>query len=345
MWRVVAINALILAVLLIGLEATLAWLVARESPTGIRAVDRLAQKIYWANVSYVQYLPECARYDPELGYTLQPGNCTFENTGFSTELVVNSAGYRDDEASLDAPEIVVLGDSQAMGWGVGQGMTFADVIEAETGRKTLNTGVSSYGTVRELMTLDRLDRSNLKTVIVQYSDNDGYENRRYLHDGTLSAMSQETYAKLVAENEGTGGGFGHYLPAFLNELRWRFIGGEDGEDEQYDLQMADLSGPDVLIEVLANWDWGPTPPHLIVFDVNTGGRGGRFTEVLSTSPDLDLLRAKVSDLTILHTPDILEPEDYLFPDGHLSETGHQKLARAIVENQIFGQADLKFGSN
>lgn len=150
MWRVIAINALILTVLLVCLEAVLAWLVARDSPTGIRAVDRLAQKIYWANVSYVQYLPECARYDSELGYTLQPGNCVFENTGFSTELGVNSAGFRDDEASLNAPEIVVLGDSQAMGWGVGQGMTFADLIETETGRKTLNTGVI-FTTARYLL--------------------------------------------------------------------------------------------------------------------------------------------------------------------------------------------------
>lgn len=330
MWRVIGINILILAVLLVGLEAALAWLVARDSPTGIRSVDRLVRKIYWANVSYVQYLPDCARYDFDLSYTLRPGSCVFENTSFSTELDVNSAGYRDSEASLDAPEIVVLGDSQAMGWGVRQGKTFADVIEAETGRKTLNTGVSSYGTARELMTLNRLDRSNLKTVIIQYSDNDGYENRRYLSEGTLSAMPEETYAQLVAGNEEAGGGFGHYLPALFQEVRGRFGGGE-GEDEDSELPMAELKDPDVLIEVLTNWDWGTTPPQLIVFDVNTGGRGGHFTEVLSTAPNLGLLRSKVSDLQILHTPDILDAGDYLFPDGHLSEAGHQKLADAIVD--------------
>lgn len=330
MWRVIGINILILAVLLVGLEAALAWLVARDSPTGIRAVDRLARKIYWANVSYVQYLPDCARYDSELGYTLRPGSCVFENTGFSTEIDVNSAGYRDDEASLDAPEIVVLGDSQAMGWGVGQGKAFADIIEAETGRRTLNTGVSSYGTARELMTLDRLDRSNLKTVIIQYSDNDAHENRRYLSDGTLSAMSEETYTQLVAGNEEAGGGFGHYLPALFQELRGRFGGGE-GEDEENGSPRTSRKGPDILIEVLTNWDWGVRPPQLIVLDVNTGGRGGRFTEVLSASPELDLLRSKVSDLKILHTPEILDAGDYLFPDGHLSEAGHQKLASAIVD--------------
>lgn len=333
MWRVIGINILILAVLLVGLEATLAWLVARDSPTGIRSVDRLARKIYWANVSYVQYLPDCARYDSDLGYTLRPGSCVFENTGFSTEIDVNSAGYRDDEASLDAPEIVVLGDSQAMGWGVGQGKTFADIIEAETGRKTLNTGVSSYGTVRELMTLNRLDRSNLKTVIIQYSDNDGHENRRYLSEGTLSTMSEETYAKLVAGNEEASGGFGYYLPALFQEVRGRFGGGED-KDEDSELPMAELKDPDVLIEVLTNWDWGFTPPQLIVLDVNTGGRGGRFTEVLSTSPKLNQLRSKVSDLQILHTPDILDAGDYLFPDGHLSESGHQKLAGAVAEEIV-----------
>ena len=329
MWRVLGINILIIAVLLLCVEGVLAWLVARDAPTGIRVVDRLARKLYWANVSYVQYLPDCARHDSELGYTLRPGKCTFENTGFSIELDVNSAGYRDDEASLDAPEIVVLGDSQAMGWGVGQNKTFAELIEAETGRKTLNTGISSYGTVRELMTLNRLDSGDVRTVILQYSDNDSYENRIFLSEGKLTAMSDKKFDQLVEGNSAAGGGFGHYLPALVQEVRGRF--GAEGEDDEQSRPMADLKDPEVLIELLTEWDWGSNPPHLVILDVNTGGRGGHFTQVLADSPRLDLLRSKVSDLTILHTPDILFDGDYLFPDGHLSESGHQKLSSAIIE--------------
>lgn len=65
----------------------------------------------------IQYLPECARYDAELGYTLKPGICRFTNREFDVECRINSIGVRDDEASLSSPEIIVVGDSHAMGWG------------------------------------------------------------------------------------------------------------------------------------------------------------------------------------------------------------------------------------
>jgi len=40
---------------------------------------------------------------------------------FTNEVRVNHLGVRDDEASLVAPDVIVIGDSHAMGWGVDQG--------------------------------------------------------------------------------------------------------------------------------------------------------------------------------------------------------------------------------
>ncbi len=65
----------------------------------------------------IQFEPRCARYDPELTYTLRPGVFYFSGKKFNNEFRVNSLGVRDTEDSLVAPEVVVLGDSVAMGWG------------------------------------------------------------------------------------------------------------------------------------------------------------------------------------------------------------------------------------
>src|SRR4029077_2394599 len=75
---------------------------------------------YFYRRHIVQLDERTARYDPELLYTLRPGQFTFSNVEFSTPYVVNSLGVRDDERSLAQPEIVVVGDSYAMGWGVQQ---------------------------------------------------------------------------------------------------------------------------------------------------------------------------------------------------------------------------------
>ena len=135
--------------------------------------------------SLLQALPECARYDRGLFYTLKPGECRFRNREFDTPLRVNSAGVRDDEASLQAPEVIVLGDSFAMGWGVQQDESFPEVLEQRLGRKVLNTGVPSYGTVREMLLLDRIDTSRLSCLVIQYDDNDNEENWRFFHNGNL----------------------------------------------------------------------------------------------------------------------------------------------------------------
>lgn len=108
--------------------------------------------------SIVQYEPACARYDAELTYTLRPGTCWFANREFDVELRINSLGVRDDEAALTAPEIVVLGDSFTMGWGVAQEQAFPHRLARLTGRRVLNAGVSSYGTARELEMYRRVDR-------------------------------------------------------------------------------------------------------------------------------------------------------------------------------------------
>ena len=138
--------------------------------------------------------PRFARYDPELFYTLKPGRFTFTQREFAHEFRVNSLGVRDDEGALDGPEIVVLGDSVAMGWGVAQGETFPALVARETGRRVLNAAVSSYGTAREMRLLDRIDRRRLEWLIIQYNANDAGENLVFEAQGNRQiARSREKF--------------------------------------------------------------------------------------------------------------------------------------------------------
>ena len=149
------------------------------------------------DISIIQFHPQFAYYDPVLTYTLKPGEFVFSNREFATAYYVNTLGVRDDEESLIAPQIVVLGDSHAMGWGVEQHETFAQILEQATGYRVLNAAISSYGTVREMRMLDRIDTSGLKYLIIQYCENDYNENLQFYQKGSLEIMERNSYTALA----------------------------------------------------------------------------------------------------------------------------------------------------
>jgi lysophospholipase L1-like esterase len=148
----------------------------------------------------IQVMPACAMYDSQVTYRLRPGHCTFASREFSNELSINSLGTRDDDASLQHPEVVALGDSLTMGWGVDQEQTFPQVFEKLTGRRTLNAGISSFGTARELKFLERIDRSAMTDLIIQYTDNDLQENQQFATTGKLRILSEEHYNRTVDDH-------------------------------------------------------------------------------------------------------------------------------------------------
>src|SRR4029079_2223203 len=143
------------------------------SPAPVR---RLVQQVYrHFNRALIQFNPECARYDADVTYTLKPPGCTVGNLEFDNTYDVNHLGLRDTEADLVAPDVIVIGDSHAMGWGVNQDQAFPRVLAQKTGLKVLNAAVSSYATVREMRMLDRLDTAHLKELGSQDGDTDAPE--------------------------------------------------------------------------------------------------------------------------------------------------------------------------
>ncbi len=145
----------------------------------------------------IQFDPDCVEYDSKLTYKLIPGECRFKSHEFDTPVRINSAGFRDNEKDLIEPEIIIIGDSFAFGWGVLAEDGFAGVLQVLTNKTVLNTGVPSYGTVREYLSLRRVDMQSVKTVVLQYNQNDWQENKYYFNSKRqFRPMLKQRYLKV-----------------------------------------------------------------------------------------------------------------------------------------------------
>lgn len=168
----------------------------------------------------IQYDEKCAVYDNQLGYKLKPGSCEFTGNEFSNTYQINSMGLRDDEESLTAPDIIVLGDSYAMGWGVESNETFSALIEHELKVRVLNAAISSYGTVREMELLRKLDISRVNFLILQYCNNDIKENKSfYESNNKYKPMDIKKYLHAQSTHlSNTNYFFGKYVFVTLKSL-------------------------------------------------------------------------------------------------------------------------------
>ncbi len=149
-------------------------------------VQTLTRAVYWRTRTHWQMVRECAQFDVELLYRPRPGSCEFRNAEFSTTMRFDDRGARwTPEPSItdgtgQLPRIIVLGDSYAMGWGVDDDQTFASVLTSRFGYPTVNLGVSSYATPRELRRLERdFELRDDDIIVIQYSENDLEENRAF----------------------------------------------------------------------------------------------------------------------------------------------------------------------
>lgn len=121
---------------------------------------------------------ECVEFDEDLIFKPKKTSCNFKNLEFETKITFDDFGRYSEHPPLNKNNgIAVIGDSHAMGWGVNDHETFASLLEKEIKRPVYNLAVSGYGTIRELI---RLEKSNMldkvDTIILQYCYNDVGEN-------------------------------------------------------------------------------------------------------------------------------------------------------------------------
>jgi hypothetical protein len=316
-----------------GLELLLTYPTSIPSPL----VGTLQQYYRGYGRRIILNTPACARYDPGLLYTLRPGECVFRNREFDTRVAVNSLGVRDDEASLEGPEIVVLGDSYAMGWGVAREQTFSRRIERATGKRVLNAGVSSYGTARELKLLERVDATRLETLVVQYNVTDLEENRAYYEGGgQLPTPEESRYESAVS----TARSLSRYFPGkhvltvaaivirqILSPppgaLRWdratASTSDEPGEAWLFLNILREMASHFEDVEILV---FELSPPEALGRGFMTGVR-----EELRR-PEFDSLASRIR---LLDVSEIIGPDEVFILDEHLNAAGHAVVAEAVVE--------------
>jgi lysophospholipase L1-like esterase len=283
----------------------------------------------------IQLMPECGIYDSELTYTLRPGSCIFSGKEFSTNISVNSLGVRDDEESLEKPEIVVLGDSFALGWGVNHEESFAYLLEKESGMKTLNAGISSYGTVREFRLLERIDTLNLKYIILQYCENDFKENKYFFeNENNFSALDESKWKKAIRKNDGETSYYfvlytGRVLILIQSSLR-KLIFGAKNKPPETDSELEVKYFLNVLNKSKINLN----QVKIIIFEINNHNNNDsifldKLRELMNQSVHSGLDSRNIITLDVSR---FLTYEMYYTLDTHINPLGHKALANSILHH-------------
>ncbi|MDA0902371.1 MAG: hypothetical protein O3B09_03060 [Proteobacteria bacterium] len=286
----------------------------------------------------IQFQPDCAQYDAQLTYKLKEGSCLFSNREFSVKYDINKMGVRDDNDSLIKPEVIVLGDSFAMGWGVDNDEIFPSLIEKESGLKVLNGGISSYGTARESLLLKKLDVSNLKYLIIQYCDNDDEENSRFINNGfQLDVSSKEKYEEIVDDHHNRF----RYKPFYYSYITIKSLSrpirrlfkkraGEVNlvQSSKRNYQYA-ASFINILQKMVPNIG---DDVKIISFEMRGANRvNSDFYESMNYLLN-QKENANLQDrVVVFDSSKLLTKEDYFTIDDHIRNEGHKKISDKILQ--------------
>ena len=295
-------------------------------PEGLNDRLKIASQNYYMEYGrhMIQYEPEMATYDSTLFYTLKRGTFQFENREFDVTFNVNSLGVRDDEMSLKYPKIVVLGDSHAMGWGIHQEETFAEVLEKNTNTTVLNTAISSYGTVRELELLKQVNTDSLQYLIIQYCQNDYLENKKYkTNNNVLKISSKEAYEKASSRlrKERSYYLFKHVLkfPALIRSANPEFSMIKKPEEDEVAVFLNVMQQSEILQKDI----------KIIVININGRQTSNHFINELKNTLQNEEWKNVAERIIPLDVSSGLTENSYYILDDHMNAKGH-----AFVANEL-----------
>jgi hypothetical protein len=282
--------------------------------------------IAMANRPMIQFEETCAQYDSVAFYTLKPGKSRFKSYEFDNEYNVNSKGFRDTESDLNAPEILFLGDSYSMGWGVDQNANFQAIVESKTGLKCLNTGISSYGTARELHNFKKVDKSKLKAIVLQFHDTDLEENNFYVKNKKLGNRTEEEFKGQLKNNTSLKKYYPlKFVKSTIIELFTRLFAKKIIEDSNV------LGGAFVTYPAF-NADF-----YKILEEIRTEFKGPLLiTYIGSFYTDARILNNlektnKDPNNTFVNFAGILNEQHYYFFDDHINAKGHKVVGEKIAK--------------
>jgi len=304
-------------------------------PSGLKRSYKYFYDLY--NLRIIQYEKKAIAFDDKLLYTLRPEtDIDFSNAEFATRLSINKAGCRDDDSSASAPEIICLGDSFTMGWGIDQSQSFSQIIERETGMKTLNAGTPSYGTARELLLLERLDTSKLKYVIIQYCSNDWDENVSFVANNYSLALTPLPVFKSsirsyeLSRQYFPGKNFlligNVWMKYQLNRVYPLFR----LEGQPYNDGFDGSSHAAVFLKVLMKYRERFKNIKIVVTDVDVFKyRDNTFIDELQRQAG-QLEKEQTKNIVFVNTINDLTDKDYFILDHHINAEGHRKVAAKLL---------------
>ncbi len=289
------------------------------------------KKVGLDNRSMIQFQDETAQFDTELFYTLKPGESRFKSFEFDTEYKVNSLGVRDTEESLAFPELLFLGDSYTMGWGVEQSEAFSHVVAEVMGKKGLSSGVSSYGTAREYRMMARVQTDSLKAIIIQYHDTDLEENDFYIKNQRLVDRTQIDFDNQVLDNKK----YRLYFPfkyiktALLQKVASLQDKAKEGENaSEGALKGEYLKFPNYLQDFYVILDKIKEIKDVPVIVTYTGSF---YTDpMVIQNFEAYATQHNISNVYFVNLAGVLSTQDYFFFDDHLNKEGHLKVADKLV---------------
>ena len=279
---------------------------------------------------YIVYDESRGQYDKDLFYTLKSGEFQYDNMEFSTQYKVNSAGFRDDESSLDFPQIIFLGDSYTMGWGVEQDESFAAILENKLNKKSLNAGIASYGTAREYLAFEKIKQDSCQLVVLQFCPNDKTENNSFVKSNfELNISPEEKFKKEIIWNKL----YQVYFPIkyvhsaihfFVQKLM--FISDFTGQNKSMTpdgISEEAISDFFMIVEKIKSSFNG----RIIIFNLGMNVTKPEINEQFKTWLKVNPLEG----VYVFPSTDYLSKEDYLTLDTHLKVSGNQKLADGLKE--------------
>lgn len=275
----------------------------------------------------IQFEEDCSQYSSKKFYTLKPGKSHFKSFEFDNEYDVNSMGFRDTEENLNNPKVLFMGDSFTMGWGVAQDSTFTKQFGRISGLKTLNSGISSYGTAREYLNFKDIKKDSLKLVVIQFHDTDLEENSQMVKNKKLDIRPESEYQIQVNANSEFKP---YYLfknlkaaildliapkPIFKNDgpkLDGAYLKFPDYQREFFEiikLMRNDFSGP-IIITYIGNYVTDPK----VLASFEAYAKANNITEVYFVPLSDKIDSAK----------------HYYFYDDHINAAGHK-----VVANELY----------
>ena len=283
-------------------------------------IKYIQKKLYFSGIRNLWNIDQnCSKFDKNLLYAPIVGECIFSNPEYNTKLNFDEnrrLNLIDDNINDSEKVIAALGDSLTMGWGVNNDETYSYNLQKLVGKKVLNLGVASYGTVREIKKL-KLNKfyNQIDTVIIQYHLNDIYENKIL---DIYKTYSKEEYNKYFLSKKNNLNIVIYLLKNYKKSLRLLFSHLNDLLFEESRMEEYNLTEHLNNLEKIINQSLKDDAKRVIVF--------------LIKEPHQKLIYEKKRKFNYFEFFIIDIQQKHLFViDDHLNTKGHKFIGKKLFD--------------